>query len=291
MNFKELFSFNKQEKRGIVVLLILILVVAILPDLYRMYFVDGCSLSNLKNEDKEESYANINNKFESSGNSQSSGKKEGKGRQPQKEFKVRYKQSSSYRSIKGRKESNNILSDESQKPGFRPAKRKQSTFRKNVVQKNASNSNSNKWQTHKINSFKKHKETVIKIELNAADTTELKKVYGIGSWYARKIVRYRERLGGFFTVEQLKEIRMREGTYERIAPQLYTDTTNIRKLNLDTIGFKNLLRHPYFDYDMVKKVFNLRRDQGSVTLKDLLKQGTISQEQFIKIRKYCKKQL
>ena len=44
------------------------------------------------------------------------------------------------------------------------------------------------------------------VELNTADTTILKKVPGIGSTFARRIIKYRELLGGFFTVEQLREV-------------------------------------------------------------------------------------
>ena len=127
----------------------------------------------------------------------------------------------------------------------------------------------------------------VKIELNSSDTTELKRVYGIGSWYSRKIVRYRERLGGFYCVSQLREIKMREGTYERISPQLYVDTSYIRKINLDTIGFKNLLSHPYFDYDMVKGVFKLRKEDSNITSKDLLEKNIVSRSQYQKIRRYC----
>lgn len=132
-----------------------------------------------------------------------------------------------------------------------------------------------------------HKEHKEKIELNTSDTTELKKVYGIGSYYSGKIVRYRERLGGFYSVEQLKEIRMREGTYERIAPQLKADTSLIRKINLDTIGFKDLLRHPYFDYEQTKRVFRLRKRNKHITADDLLKEKIINKEEFLKVKIYC----
>jgi hypothetical protein len=101
-------------------------------------------------------------------------------------------------------------------------------------------------------------------------------------------VRYRERLGGFYSVTQLKEIKMREGTFERISPQLIVDTTYIKKINLDTIKFKNLLRHPYFDYEMVKKVFNLRKKDSHITSKDLLENKIVTPAQYKKIKIYSR---
>lgn len=129
----------------------------------------------------------------------------------------------------------------------------------------------------------------LQLEMNSSDTTDLKKIYGIGSWYSRKIVRYRERLGGYFAVSQLKEIRMREGAYEKMSPHLFVDTTLIKKINLDTIGFSNLLRHPYFDYYMVKKVFDLRKSNKNITSRDLIDERIITQTQLKKIRHYLNK--
>lgn len=139
---------------------------------------------------------------------------------------------------------------------------------------------SKKGKYKKLNSVKK-------IELNSSDTTELKKVYGIGSWYSNLIVKYRKRLGGFYDVSQLREIKMRKGAYETISPQLYADTTQIKKIDLDTISFKNLLRHPYFNYAMVKRVFNLRKSNNHITSNDLLENKIINLNQYCKIKVYC----
>jgi len=60
------------------------------------------------------------------------------------------------------------------------------------------------------------------IELNAADTTELKKLKGIGSYYAKLIIKYRNLLGGFHSIEQLLEVyTFKEETFEKIKNQIY----------------------------------------------------------------------
>ena len=79
------------------------------------------------------------------------------------------------------------------------------------------------------------------IELNGADTTELKKIPGIGSGIARLITGYRQRLGGFYSLEQLREINLNP---EPLRSWLRIDTTAIRRLNLNRIGVDRLRRHP-----------------------------------------------
>ena len=67
------------------------------------------------------------------------------------------------------------------------------------------------------------------ISLNSADTTELKKIPGIGSSIARMIVNYRERLGGFFRIEQLQEIHLKA---EKLRPWFSIDTHQTRRIDV-----------------------------------------------------------
>ncbi len=66
----------------------------------------------------------------------------------------------------------------------------------------------------------------LRIELNSADTTELKKLRGIGSKLSQRIVKYRNKIGGYHSVEELKAIYgLQEETYQQIAPHLWIDTS------------------------------------------------------------------
>jgi len=125
------------------------------------------------------------------------------------------------------------------------------------------------------------------IELNTADTSLLKKVRGLGSYYASKIVRFRDRLGGFSDVSQLKDVKLHDGVYEKIYKQFVVDTSHIRKFDFDTISFKNLLRNPYFDYETVKKVFKIKNEYRGLTPEFLLEQHAIDTCLYFKIRPYC----
>ena len=97
------------------------------------------------------------------------------------------------------------------------------------------------------------------IELNRTDTTELKKIPGIGSGIARLITGYRQRLGGFYALEQLREIDLDP---EPLRPWLRIDTTAIRRLNLNRVGIDRLRRHPYFNFYQAKAIVERRKKHG-----------------------------
>lgn len=99
------------------------------------------------------------------------------------------------------------------------------------------------------------------IELNSADTTELRKVRGIGPYYARAIVRYRERLGGYYSTEQLKEI---EGFPEEALPFLTVNTQAIRRLAINSLSQSQLRSHPYISFSQAKEIATYRRVKGYI---------------------------
>lgn len=102
------------------------------------------------------------------------------------------------------------------------------------------------------------------IELNQADTTELKKIPGVGSVIARMIVKYRTHLGGYYSVSQLKDIRLRADLLE---PWFRVDTTAIRRINLNRGGTASLRRHPYINFYQARAIVEWRKEHGP--LKDL----------------------
>ena len=105
------------------------------------------------------------------------------------------------------------------------------------------------------------------IDLNIADTTLLKQLPGIGSAYAKWIVNYREKLGGYCETEQLLEVyRMDTARYDAIKDFVKIDSTFVpNKLRINSDAFKILLKHPYLEYDDVKKIVNHREQKGMIT--------------------------
>lgn len=99
------------------------------------------------------------------------------------------------------------------------------------------------------------------VNLNTADTSHLKKVPGIGSYFARRIVTYRQRLGGFYSTAQLEEI---EGFPHEALKFFKTEGETLRKMNLNTMSYSQLRAHPYMNFYQVRDVLDFRRLHGSL---------------------------
>lgn len=99
------------------------------------------------------------------------------------------------------------------------------------------------------------------IELNSADSIMLTSLPGIGPYYAAGIIKYRARLGGFCRKEQLLEIRgIDSNRYVGLISRISIDTGMIRKMDINNITFKEMMKHPYFEYYLVKAIFS-RKDE------------------------------
>ena len=108
-----------------------------------------------------------------------------------------------------------------------------------------------------------------RIVLNRADTTILRKVPGIGSHFARKIVEYRRRLGGFYRVQQLLEIEDFPET--AIAFFIIPDSTQPKPcINVNRLSLNELKRHPYINFYQARDIVDYRRLHGPIkSLKEL----------------------
>ena len=120
-------------------------------------------------------------------------------------------------------------------------------------------------------SVKAHYQVKIKagehVVLNTADTTALKTVPGIGPYYARKIIEYGQRLGGYVDVDQLDEI---EGFPLDAKDYLVIENAAPHKLNVNTLSLNELKRHPYLNFYQAKAVTDYRRLHGPLhSLSDL----------------------
>ena len=99
------------------------------------------------------------------------------------------------------------------------------------------------------------------VDVNSADTAELKKIPGIGSGIAGGIVRYRERLGGFYALSQLEEVK-------HVTPELLKwfklDNDSIRKLEINKASLDKLRAHPYLTFYQAKIIMEHRRKKGQI---------------------------
>lgn len=125
------------------------------------------------------------------------------------------------------------------------------------------------------------------ISLNETDTAQWKKIPGIGSAFAARIVNYREKLGGFSSLEQLREVYgVDDDLFARISPYIRSDG-RFRQIAINNLEFKELLQHPYLNYDQVKAIMDLRRRKGRVeSVRELEMLNEFSTEDIEKLTPY-----
>ena len=106
--------------------------------------------------------------------------------------------------------------------------------------------------------------TVVMVEINSADTLELDKIRGVGPAFARRIVKYRERVGGFHKKEQLMEVfGLDTVKFNEIKDQVYVDTSGLKKLNINKATFEDFKNNPYLRYKQVNAILQYRAQHGN----------------------------
>jgi competence ComEA-like helix-hairpin-helix protein len=103
------------------------------------------------------------------------------------------------------------------------------------------------------------------LDINRSDTTELMKIPGIGSSFARRITGYRNLLGGFYRVEQLQEVYgMYEELYAEIIPYMTVNPDSIRKIAVHSASVDKLKAHPYINFYQAKAIVEIQKKIGEI---------------------------
>ncbi len=128
------------------------------------------------------------------------------------------------------------------------------------------------------------------IELNSADSSSLVQVRGIGPFFARVIIEHREKLGGYRSKEQVLEVYGMDSTkFARIKDQLMVDSTQISKIDLNSATIKELVHHPYINFNQAKAIVKYREQHGHFkTVAQLQKVHLVKGETYRKIAPYFK---
>lgn len=131
----------------------------------------------------------------------------------------------------------------------------------------------------------------VSIDINRSDSAAWESLPGIGPVFARRIVRYRDRLGGFVHAEQIAETyQLPDSVFERIRPFLKSvDTNPVRTLSLNTISIDSLGRHPYCNFSMARILIRYREQHGPFrSLEDLLDIQRVDSAWWLRIRPYLR---
>ena len=132
------------------------------------------------------------------------------------------------------------------------------------------------------------KDSIPLIELNTADSIVLLSIPGIGPSYSRRVLKYRDMLGGYNMYDQLWEVYGMD-TVRFNALQDYTvmDSSKIEKILLNTTTFKELISHPYIEKSDTYAILQYRDFVDSIkSVYELESNQIIDHDRFIRMLPY-----
>ncbi len=126
------------------------------------------------------------------------------------------------------------------------------------------------------------------IELNSATKEKLKKIRGIGEKTAERLIVYRTKLGGYSNLNQLDDVYGLDSTIKNNKTTYFIINTEVlSKIRINNVTFKELLYHPYCDYNTTKKIINYREMHGDfISIEQILENNLIKAKQYRKIAPY-----
>lgn len=129
-----------------------------------------------------------------------------------------------------------------------------------------------------------------KIDLNSADSATLVRLPGIGPVLSPRIIKYRKLLGGFISVEQLKEVYgLDEEKYKLVEEKVIADTSKVTRIYINNAGLKELSKHPYLNRYDVQSIIKFRVLKGRITdIGELIENKVLSEDKAKRISPYVK---
>ncbi len=125
------------------------------------------------------------------------------------------------------------------------------------------------------------------VEINSADSLSIVYLKGIGPGFTKRILKYRTLLGGFHSMNQLKEIwGMTDSVFVLLSSQITLNTAAITKIPINVIDLNSLKKHPYFSFQAAGALVNYRAKHGKLTEKDVVNSGVFSAEKLQLILPY-----
>lgn len=128
------------------------------------------------------------------------------------------------------------------------------------------------------------------IEINSADSATLRSVRGIGERSVTEIIRYRELLGGYHSVEQIAELPcVTESNYEKILQQIYCDSCKITKIDINFADPKELVRHPYVSAKALRRIVKQRKLKGGWSgIEEMTEDNIFTKEEAERLAPYLR---
>jgi competence ComEA-like helix-hairpin-helix protein len=130
------------------------------------------------------------------------------------------------------------------------------------------------------------------IDINSADTTDFISLPGIGSKLAARIVNFRDKLGGFYAIDQVSEtFGLPDSTYQNIKQYLKLENISVKKININKATVDELKAHPYIKYSLANPIVAYRNEHGPfMKIEDIKQIMVITEDIYKKINPYLSTQ-
>jgi DNA uptake protein ComE-like DNA-binding protein len=133
----------------------------------------------------------------------------------------------------------------------------------------------------KPNVYEKKIVTKVLVEINSADSLSIVFLKGIGPGFTKRIIKYRTMLGGFHSINQLKDVYgMTDSLFLILTSQIQLDVNAVTKIPINAIDFNSLRKHPYFNFQSAQAIVNYRAKHGKLTENDIKNLGIFSDDKL-----------
>jgi competence ComEA-like helix-hairpin-helix protein len=127
------------------------------------------------------------------------------------------------------------------------------------------------------------------LDINTADSADLEQLPGIGEKLSARIIKYRDKLGGYIDVQQLKEVYgMTDSNYLKCKGQLKV-SANFRplKIQVNRADYASLRKHPYIHHFFAKSLTAyIKAHERMLDSEALFEIGSLSKEEILKVLPY-----
>ncbi|PWG05258.1 helix-hairpin-helix domain-containing protein [Polaribacter aquimarinus] len=135
-----------------------------------------------------------------------------------------------------------------------------------AVKQNKNVSYNRNVNSNTIEKYRKPKHKLSTTDINKATQEDFKTIYGIGDKLSERIIKYRSKLQGFYFEKQIYEVWGLEKTVAKNIIKTFKIINKpiIKKVNVNTVTFKQLLKNPYIDFNLCKKIFEYREEVAEI---------------------------
>lgn len=126
------------------------------------------------------------------------------------------------------------------------------------------------------------------VDINTADTSQFIALPGIGNKLANRIISFREKLGGFYSVDQVGETYLLpDSTFQKIRPHLLLNSMVIKKININSASVDEMKSHPYIKYNIANAIFQYRQQHGNFnSIEEIKKIMPVTDDFYNKVSPY-----